>query len=84
MRQQPNFRIGDLVLIAGKHTSHGQWPKALVEQVLPNSEGIVRRVVVRTANGVYHRDTRILSLLEEKLLSCIDEQVKEVWAVPEQ
>ena len=84
LRQHPNFRVGDLVLIAGKNTPRGQWPKALVEQVLPNSEGFVRRVVVRTADGVYHRDVRKLSLLGEKLLSCIGEQVKQVWAVPEQ
>ena len=42
----PNFQVGDLVLMADKNIPRGQWPKALVEQVFPDSEGIVRQVVV--------------------------------------
>ena len=56
----------------------GQWPKALMEQTFPDSEGIVHQVIVRTADGVYRRDIRKLLLLEEKLLSRIEEQDKSV------
>ena len=74
LRQQPNFEVGDLVLMADKNTPRGQWPKAFVEQTFPDSEGIVRQVVVRTADGVYRRDVRKLCMLEEKLLSCFEGQ----------
>ena len=62
--------------MADKNMPCGQWPKALVEQTFPDSEGIVRQVIVRTADGVYRRDIRKLLLLEEKLLSRIEEQDK--------
>ena len=78
LRQQPNFQVGDLVLMADKNTPRGRWPKALVEQTFPDSEGIVRQVVVRTADGVYRRDVRKLCVLEENLLSCIERQTKPV------
>ena len=68
--------VGDLVLMADKNTPRGRWPKALVEQTFPDSEDIVRQVVVRTADGVYRRDVRKLCMLEEKLLSCIERQMK--------
>ena len=73
LRPRPNFQVGDLVLMADKNIPRGQWPKALVEQVFPDSEGIVRQVVVRTADGVYRRDIRKLCMLEEQLLSCLEE-----------
>ncbi|XP_074632496.1 uncharacterized protein LOC141890859 [Acropora palmata] len=76
LRPQPNFEIGDLVLMADRNTPRGQWPKALVEQTFPDSEGLVRQVVIRTADGVYRRDVRKLCLLEEKLLTRIQEQEK--------
>ena len=65
---KPNFRVGDLVLMADKNLPRGQWPKELVEQTFPYSEGIVNQVVVRTADRVYRRDAIKLLLLEEKLL----------------
>jgi len=70
--------------MADKNTPRGRWPKALVEQTFPDSEGIVRQVVVRTADGVYRRDVRKLCMLEEKLLSRIEGQMKPVSAVVEQ
>ena len=73
LRPQPNFEVGDLVLMADQNTP-GQWPKALVEQTFPDSEGLVRQVVIRTADGVYLQDVRKLCLLEEKLLTRIQEQ----------
>ncbi|CAB4021358.1 Hypothetical predicted protein, partial [Paramuricea clavata] len=46
----------------------GRWAKVLLEEVFPDTEGIVRRVTVRTANGVYQRDVRKIWLLEGNLL----------------
>ena len=50
------------------HIPRGQWPKALVEETLPDSDGVFRQVFVRSANGVFRRDIRQLCLLEEELL----------------
>lgn len=69
LHRKPNFQAGDLVLVADRNTPRDQWPKALVKQIFPDSDGIVRRVIVRTAEGVYQRDVRKLCLLEEELLN---------------
>ena len=66
MKKMPNFSVGDV--------PRGQWPKGLVEQVFPDTEGVVRRVLIRTADGVYRRDVRKLCLLEEKLMKCMEYQ----------
>ena len=74
LQPKPNFKVGDLVLLADKNLSRGQWPKGLVEQTFPDSEGMVRQVVVRTANGAYRREIRKLCLLEEQLLGGLEQQ----------
>ena len=56
------------------HIPRGQWPKALVEETLPDSDGVVRQVFVRSANGVFRRDIRQLCLLEEELLKKFEAQ----------
>ena len=74
LQPKPNFKVGDLVLLADKNLSRGQWPKGLVGQTFraPDSEGMVRQVVVRIADGAYRRDVRKLCLLEEQLLGGLD------------
>ena len=47
-----------------------------MERTFPDSEGIVRQLIVKTAEGVYRRDIRKLLLQEEKLRSRIVEQNK--------
>ena len=51
-----------------------------MERTFPDSEGIMRQLIVRTAEGVYRRDIRKFLLLEEKLRSRIEEQNKPVQA----
>ena len=58
-----NIQVGDLVLLVEK-CPRGQWPKAVVDKVSPGEDGVVRKVVVRTANSSYTRDVRKLCLLE--------------------
>ena len=74
LKQRPNFKVGDLVIMKDRHIPRGQWPKALVEETLPDSDGVVRQVLVRSANGVLRRDIRKLCLLEEELLKKFEEQ----------
>ncbi|XP_077969292.1 uncharacterized protein LOC144423012 [Styela clava] len=59
-----NFAIGDIVLIVDEKTKRGFWPKGLIEEVFPDSDGHVRSVRVRTADSCYMRDIRKLCLLE--------------------
>ena len=47
VEKNPNFSVGDLVLVVDKDVQRGRWPKGLIEEVFPDTEGIVRRVTVR-------------------------------------
>ena len=61
----PSLKPGDLVLIVDESTKRGHWPKAIVKEVMPDSNHLVRRVLVRTADGSeFVRDIRKLCLLE--------------------
>lgn len=59
-----NLRVGDLVLLAERSSPRGEWPKAVVEEVFPGSDGMVRQVKIRTAKGSFMRDVGKLCLLE--------------------
>ncbi|XP_077967709.1 uncharacterized protein LOC120346600 [Styela clava] len=59
-----NFAVGDIVLIVDEKTKRGFWPKGLIVEVFPDSDGHVRSVRVRTADSSYMRDIRKLCLLE--------------------
>ena len=37
-----NFKVGDLVLMLNENNPGGQWPKALVTDVMPDKAGLVR------------------------------------------
>ena len=58
-----NIQVGDLVLLV-EHSPRGEWPKAIVEEVFPGTDGVVRKVLVRTAKSTYKRDVRKICLLE--------------------
>ena len=51
----PNINVGDLVLVKDDSVKRGCWPKAIVDECYPDADGLVRRVRVRTANGVLLR-----------------------------
>lgn len=54
----------------------GQWPKALVQETFPDSNGVVRQVLVKGAGGVFRRYIRKLRLLEEDFLKSIEESME--------
>lgn len=54
----------------------GQWPKALVQETFPDSNGVVRQVLVKGAGGVFRRYIRKLCLLEEDFLKSIEESME--------
>ena len=76
LKRRRNFKVGDLVIMKDTNIPRGQWPKALVQETLPDSDGVVRQVLVRSATGVFRRDVRKLCLLEEDLLKSIEESME--------
>ena len=62
LKQRRNFKVGDLVIMKDTNIPRGQWPKALVQETFPDSDGVVRQVLVRSATGVFRRDVRKLCL----------------------
>ena len=57
--------MGDVVLIVGENPRRNEWPKAIVDEVFPGKDGLVRRLKVHKSNGtVLERDVRKLCLLE--------------------
>ena len=63
-KPRKNIKVKDLMLLVDSGCSHGQWPMAVVEEVFPDKHGIVRQVMVRTANSKFKRDVHKLCLLE--------------------
>ena len=64
LKVSQNLQPGQVVLMRDDVTPRGSWPKAVVEEVYPDKQGIVRRAKVRTAQSSYIRDIRKLCLLE--------------------
>ena len=74
LQRRTNLKVGNLVLVADKNIPRGQWPKALVTEVFPDADGVVRRVSVRKADGNYQRDVRKICLLKEDLMKTIQDE----------
>jgi len=51
----PNLQPGALVLLREDNTTPLQWPTAVVTNVHPGKDGIVRVVTIRTPKGVFKR-----------------------------
>ena len=49
--RQRNLREGDVVLLVDKQTPRDQWPLGLVVKAICGEDGLVRRVLVRTAKS---------------------------------
>jgi hypothetical protein len=59
--------VGDLVLLIGGTSTHGEWQKGIVEEVKESHDGHIRDVSVRTSSGTVNRDIRSVSLLEAEV-----------------
>ena len=70
-----NVKPGDLVLVVDESITRGHWPKAIVQEVYPYANGLVRRVRVRTADMQnLIRDIRKICLLEGSVQNCEDKE----------
>ena len=72
----PNLVPGDLLLIQDENIPRGRWPKGVVEEVVEGTDGRVRQVLLRTANGMVRRDIRQLCRLEGNLATSFDDGVE--------
>lgn len=64
---RPNLKEGDVVLLRDKSVHRNQWPLAVIEEVLPSSDEVVRKVIIRLVrdgrNVTYTRPVNELILL---------------------
>ena len=63
-KSKKNVSIGDLVLLTDYNVPRGQWPKGVIQETYPDKHGMVRKVCVRTNNGLFERDIRKICVLE--------------------
>lgn len=59
-----NLKDGDLVLMSDEGFPRGHWPIARVAEVFPDTDGLVRKVSVKTKNGLKIRPITKLALFE--------------------
>ena len=71
-KKRENLTSGDIVLIIDKSISRSRWNMAVVKEVFPGPDGLVRSANVQTAKGNYDRPITKLTLLLSK--AEIDEQ----------
>ena len=64
LKRQDNVKTGDLVLIADENTPRNLWPLAIVQEVKPGRDGLVRSVKVRTRSTELVRPITKIVLLE--------------------
>ena len=57
--------VGDVVLLVDFTSPRGKWQLALVKEVYPGVDGIVRNVLVKTKDGQYKRSVQICCIIME-------------------
>ena len=60
-----NLREGDVVILLKPPAPRGRWPKGVVVEAHPGTDGFVRQVTLKLADSTVKRDVRSLCLLEE-------------------
>ncbi len=59
-----NVAVGDLVLEIDPNTDSGNWSLAVIKEVLPSNDGLVRKVIITTSGKDYTRPITRLAPLE--------------------
>ena len=60
-----NLKVGDVVLIVNSSASRNSWPMGIVQETIPDGEGLVRQVKVKTSTNTLIRPVDILCLILE-------------------
>ena len=62
-----SVQVGDVVLLQDSEWLLCSWPLAVVEQVHPGEDGLVRVATLRTSKGLYKQSvTRLVPLLDQE------------------
>ena len=61
--KKSNAGVGDLVLEIDSKRKRGEWKMALMEEVFPRGDDLVRKVKIRTSKEVYERPIAKLCLI---------------------
>lgn len=69
-----NVKIGDLVLELNPNRKRTQWEMALITNVFPGKDGLVRKVRIKTQNGEYDRPIHKLCVIATREELCGKEQ----------
>ncbi len=64
MAEGKEERVGDLVLEIDPNTDSGNWSLAVIKEVLPSNDGLVRKVIITTNGKDYTRPITRLAPLE--------------------
>jgi hypothetical protein len=62
-RKRENVQVGDLVLELDSKLKRCQWKMALITDVYPGSDGLVRKVRMKTQTGEYDRPIHKLCII---------------------
>lgn len=63
-KEQPNLKVGDLVIICDDNVNSNRWRRGRVATVYPGPDGRVRNAVVRTSDGELRRPASRLAVLD--------------------
>ena len=64
VKERPQLRVGDIVLVMDDDTKRGRWPLGLVVEIVESHDGRVRSARVKTGNNVRLRPADRLVFLE--------------------
>ena len=71
-----NVKIGDLVLELNPNRKRTQWEMALITNVFPGKDGLVRKVGIKIQNGEYALPIHKLCVIATREELCGKEQEK--------
>lgn len=60
-----NLKVGDVVLIVNSSAPRNSWPMGIVQETIPDREGLVRQVKVKTSTNTLIRPVDKLCLILE-------------------
>jgi hypothetical protein len=66
---RPNVEKGEIVLVIDPSHEKGLWKLAVVEEVIPSKDGLVRKCKIRTSTGSYERPITQLCPLDIKTMN---------------
>ena len=71
LRNKPNVKIGDIVLMINENLPRCHWNLARITDIRVSKDGLVRSVTVKSGSSFYERPlSKLVRILEDENLSC--------------